>query len=343
MKIYIAAFNGDGGQGGVERVVAQQRNMLIRLGFEVILIDRNYFLLTRLIKNKKALLLLYPLFVSMFFNFKRFIKKNFLTISHGYSCPFYKNDLLIAHGNMKCYFETINQKEIKIFSGSGITAFYEKFSGRLSKKIWAVSQKVKQEWIDLYSVSTNKIYVVRNYINIDKFNQLGLANTKEIIFVGRLEKGKGISELIDICTALPDFSFHFVSSILPAAELYELPNVRVSVGVSYEAMPDIFKNAKMLILPSKYEGFELVTVESLCCGTPVVGYNVGAIRELFIENYCGVFMVNNKDNMISKIKYIMSLPDIEYHDLRMNIYKGRDVFSDVCYMELIKKEFYCGK
>ncbi|EDS6650509.1 glycosyltransferase family 4 protein [Salmonella enterica subsp. arizonae] len=343
MKVYIAAFNGDGGQGGVERVVAQQKNMLTNLGFEVILIDRNYFLLTRRIKNKKALLLLYPLIVSMFFNIKRFLKSQFLTISHGYSCPFYKNDLLIAHGNMKCYFETINQKEVKIFSGSGITAFYEKCAGRFSKKIWAVSQKVKQEWIDLYSVSANKIYVVRNYINIGKFNQLGLANSKEIIFVGRLEKGKGISELIDICTTLPDFSFHFVSSISPTAELCELPNVRISVGVSYDSMPDIFKNAKMLILPSKYEGFELVTVESLCCGTPVVGYNVGAIRELFTESYCGVFMANNKSDMISKIKYIMSLPNVEYHNLRMNIYNNRDVFSDVCYMQLIKKEFCCGE
>lgn len=343
MKVYIAAFNGDGGQGGVERVVAQQKNMLTNLGFEVILIDRNYFLFTRRIKNKNILLLLYPLIVSIFFNFKRFIRSKFLTISHGYSCPFYKNDLLIAHGNMKCYFETINQKKIKIFSGSGITAFYEKCAGRFSKKIWAVSQKVKQEWLDLYSVSVNKIHVVRNYINIDRFNQLGLSNSKEIIFVGRLEKGKGISELIEICTALSDFSFHFVSSISPTAELCELPNVRISVGVSYESMPDIFKNAKMLILPSKYEGFELVTVESLCCGTPVIGYNVGAIRELFTENYYGVFMVNNKDNMIEKIKYIMSLSDMEYHKLRMNIYNNRNVFSELCYMEFIKKEFCYGE
>ncbi|EHA1913938.1 glycosyltransferase family 4 protein, partial [Salmonella enterica subsp. enterica serovar Johannesburg] len=293
------------------------KNMLTNLGFEVILIDRNYFLLTRKIKSRKASLFLYPLIVSIFFNFKRIIRNKFLTISHGYSCPFYKNDLLIAHGNMKCYFETINQTEIKNFSGSGITAFYEKCSGRLSKKIWAVSKKVMQEWVDLYSVNTNKICVVRNYINIDKFNQLGPANSKEIIFVGRLEKGKGISELIDICTTLSGYTFHFVSSIAPTAELYELSNVKISIGVSYESMPDIFKNAKVLILPSKYEGFELVTVESLCCGTPVVGYNVGAIRELSTENYCGVFMVNNKDDMISKIEYIMSLPDREYHNLRM--------------------------
>lgn len=38
----------------------------------------------------------------------------------------------------------------------------------------------------------------------------------------------------------------------------------------------------------------------------------------------------------------MSLPDREYHNLRMNIYNNRDVFSDVCYMELLKKEFRCG-
>lgn len=339
MKIYIAALNGDGGQGGVERVVSQQKKVLQGLNHTVILADKNYLRITRAMINKKILVLVYPILISFYFLFKKLTGHRFTVISHGYSSPFYSNDLLIAHGNMKCYSQSITKTKIKLLSGSGIMALYEKCAGRSSKKIWAVSKKVKKEWIDYYSVAPNKIDVVRNYINLKKFNDDELTVQRFVTFVGRLEKGKGVAELIDICNAHPDLHFNFVSSIAAPEQLSSLKNVTLSIGVPYESMPQVFKEAKLLILPSMYEGFELVTVEALCCGTPVVGYDVGAISELSSDKHPGVYMVDSKDKLISMIGQIMNQSDIDYQKLRCDIYEHRDVFSENNYEDIIKKAF----
>lgn len=339
MIIYIAALNGDGGQGGVERVVSQQKKVLQQLNHTVILADKNHLRLTRAIINKKILVLVYPVLISLYLLFKKLLGHKFIVISHGYSSPFYSNDILIAHGNMKCYYQTIMKKNLRLLSGSGIMALYEKCSGRFSKKVWAVSKKVKKEWIDLYSVAPNKIDVVRNYINLNKFNDNELCAQRFVTFVGRLEKGKGVTELIEICKAHPRLQFNFVSSIDAPEELSSLKNVTLSIGVPYESMPEVFKEAKVLILPSMYEGFELVTVEALCCGTPVIGYNVGAISELYSDNHPGVFMVENKGKLITMIGHVMNQSDTEYLKLRYNIYKHRDIFSENHYEEIIKKVF----
>lgn len=339
MIVYIAAFNGDGGQGGVERVVAQQKKILENLNAKVIITDRQYLVLTRYISNKKMQLLLYPVLISIYFLLKKICGHKFLVISHGYSSPFYFNDLLVAHGNMKCYSQTVTKRKVKLLSGSGVMALYEKCAGKLSKKIWAVSKKVKSEWIECYLINEDKIDVVRNYINLSKFNQESNIKQNYITFVGRLEKGKGIAELVDICNAYPNFNFNFVSSISAPEELSNLNNVTINVGVAYSEMPNIYQEAKLLILPSMYEGFELVTVEALCCGTPVVGYKVGAIRELHLDKHPGVFMVENKDSIIETIGMLMSLSDEEYLKLRADIYDKRSVFSEKNYEKIMKKAF----
>ncbi|MBJ3591048.1 glycosyltransferase family 4 protein [Salmonella enterica subsp. enterica serovar Saintpaul] len=342
MIIYIAAFNGDGGQGGVERVVSQQKKILENLNAKVIITDRQYLVLTRYISNKKMQLLLYPVLISIYFLLKKICGHKFLVISHGYSSPFYFNNLLVAHGNMKCYSQTVTKRKLKLLSGSGVMAIYEKCAGKLSDKIWAVSNKVKNEWVEYYSIDENKIDVVRNYIDLRKFNQDGKIKQSNITFVGRLEKGKGTAELIDICNSCPNFNFTFISSIPAPKELSDLNNVTINVGVAYNAMPQIYQETKLLILPSMYEGFELVTVEALCCGTPVVGYNVGAVRELHLDKHPGVFLVENKDSLIATIGKLMSLTSEEYLKLREDILSKRDVFSEKNYEEIMKKAFNYG-
>lgn len=57
----------------------------------------------------------------------------FKVIAHGYCSPFYRNDILIAHGNMKCYFQTVMNKKPNRLSGSGLLSFYERWAGAFSK------------------------------------------------------------------------------------------------------------------------------------------------------------------------------------------------------------------
>ncbi len=89
MIVYIAAYNGSGGQGGVERVVAQQCKILKNLGVKVVILDKAYFKISNKIRNKKIQVALYPLLVSLYLVLQKLRGVTFKVIAHGYCSPFY--------------------------------------------------------------------------------------------------------------------------------------------------------------------------------------------------------------------------------------------------------------
>ncbi len=70
---------------------------------------------------------------------------------------------------------------------------------------------------------------------------------------------------------------------------------------------DLFKNAKALLFPIKWEEpFGLVMIEAMACGTPVIAYASGAVKEV-IENKKTGFIVKNVSEMAKAIKNIDSI------------------------------------
>jgi glycosyltransferase involved in cell wall biosynthesis len=56
-------------------------------------------------------------------------------------------------------------------------------------------------------------------------------------------------------------------------------------------MNDFYNSGDVLYFPSKSEGFEMVTLESLAAGVPVVGNRVGAVLELSEREFPGVHLL----------------------------------------------------
>ncbi|MEM1661089.1 MAG: glycosyltransferase, partial [Candidatus Bathyarchaeia archaeon] len=64
---------------------------------------------------------------------------------------------------------------------------------------------------------------------------------------------------------------------------------------------------KALIYPVQYEEFfGLVMVEALACGTPVIGFAKGSVREI-VKNGVTGFVVNNEDEIIEAVKRLYFL------------------------------------
>ncbi|GEM_PF-6159440 len=68
-----------------------------------------------------------------------------------------------------------------------------------------------------------------------------------------------------------------------------LPNLSIKIGIPYAQMPDIYTACDVVYFPSRYEGFEMITLEALACGIPVVGSRVGAIGYLLDKKFPGVY------------------------------------------------------
>lgn len=74
--------------------------------------------------------------------------------------------------------------------------------------------------------------------------------------------------------------------------------------ISGKKLTDIYKNAKAMLFPIKWqEPFGLVMIESMACGTPVIGYPNGAVAEVIEDKKTG-FVVKNVSEMASAIKKI---------------------------------------
>ena len=70
--------------------------------------------------------------------------------------------------------------------------------------------------------------------------------------------------------------------------LHDLPGVEYLGQCSRAHVLELLKQAALLIVPSLwYEGFPMVVVEALACGTPVVASGLGSLNELIEDGVNG--------------------------------------------------------
>ena len=111
-----------------------------------------------------------------------------------------------------------------------------------------------------------------------------------LLWVGRLEKLKGVDILIDAVAELedPEILLLVVGGDEHGEELRaELEEqareaglaggVRFTGAVPHEELPAWYSAADVCVVPSYYESFGLVAVEAMACGTPVVASRVGGL------------------------------------------------------------------
>lgn len=117
------------------------------------------------------------------------------------------------------------------------------------------------------------------------------------VFLGRLNKSKGIFDLIEICNLIkqkyPKYKLAIIGSGSESVKK-ELTKKIKEKGLSHnisllgyledEKAFKIIKNADMFIFPSYEEGFGIVIAESIACGIPVLAWNLSVYDEVFENN-----------------------------------------------------------
>lgn len=113
-----------------------------------------------------------------------------------------------------------------------------------------------------------------------------LAGKFTVLFVGRLLEKKGILDLIEavermktsICLLIIGIGDLKEDVILKAEKNNQ---IKFLGAIPNSKLPIYYSAADLTIVPSKYEElFGRVIIESLACGTPVIGTNVGGISEV---------------------------------------------------------------
>ena len=110
--------------------------------------------------------------------------------------------------------------------------------------------------------------------------------------------------------------------------------------VKHSELPLYYSAADVTVVPSYYESFGLVALESLACGTPVVATDVGDMSNIIRQGETGYVVPDNDPRELAdKISTILSKSNNKVESalaIRESI--NRYDWSNIA--EMISKEFY---
>ena len=213
----------------------------------------------------------------------------------------------------------------------------ERLVAKASRCVIASTETEKIALFRFYDVPPEKVVVLPCGVNLTKFNimdkaamrqKLGLGEGPIILFVGRIERLKGLERVI---VTLP-----YLSAIKPKlvivgedgarhgeVETLKLLAIKKDVTesvifrglVAHEQLAEYYNAADVCVLPSYYESFGLVPLEALACGTPVVATDVGNLKNIIRDGETGFVLTDPRpQNMADKISRVLKNSSLRMHD-----------------------------
>ena len=191
------------------------------------------------------------------------------------------------------------------------------------ERILAPTAIEKQNLLKYYNAADDKIAVVPCGVNLDLFQpqdkktarqMLDLdENTPIALYVGRFDPIKGIERLLK---AIAHLRRHQRVQLLliggdgPQTEEFQhlqrlVSELGIQESVTFlgrieqKQLPPYYSAADVVVIPSYYESFGLVGLESLACGTPVVSTRVGAMSAVLQNNKIGCLVDNAKPDLLA--------------------------------------------
>ena len=215
----------------------------------------------------------------------------------------------IKHGSRR----KLNPNEKLMLRFTSLLRSYEKKLMKRSDALIAVSLYTKNELTELYDVDEEKIHVIYNGVDTQKFKpnrdrvglrlELGLEEEQKIILcAGRLYYRKGIATLLQ---SIPEVvqKFEDVKFVISGkgfkkneerfrtlAERLKIEKSVMFLGyVPDEKLPDLYAASDIFVLPALYENFPFAILEAQSTGLPVISTKVGGIPE---------FLTNKKNGLL---------------------------------------------
>lgn len=218
-------------------------------------------------------------------------------------------------GKIVCTFQDLAvYKHPELFSrGKKMKARYNrKTMVTRANKLLAVSDNTKNDLQELFNVSPEKITVVKNGVDQRFFEEVPRSREeikKElsekfkiekdyILFVGTLEPIKNVTRLIqafgifkentkrkglkhDYQLVLGGKRGWLAGEYLQIAKDLGLEDDIKFLGyIEGDDLRKLYKNAKLFVMPSLYEGFGMTVLEAMACGVPSVISNTNALKEI---------------------------------------------------------------
>ena len=170
-------------------------------------------------------------------------------------------------------------------------------------------------------LNDKKHAVVLNGVNTDVFHfydtaelrsQMGLTSVKVIFhatpsFDDNINNIKGGYYVLKLAEKMLDENVKFVVAGNHPDGL-KVPSNVILLGkvADQELLAKYYSMADVTLLTSKKETFSMVTAESLCCGTPVVGFKAGAPEQIAIPEYSSFVDFGDLESLHEEMKKFLA-------------------------------------
>lgn len=220
-------------------------------------------------------------------------------------------------------------------------------------RIIATCPQMKEEMQTYYHINSKKIAIVPGGVNLKRFTPLSQLLARRVLninpnrfialYVGRIERRKGIDTLLhamaEVVKRMPEKrkiirlyitggeARHRWKKQIDSIEKVERDRlvgiinelgikdvIRFIGGVNRENLPYYYSAADMVVVPSFYEPFGLVPLESMACGTAVVASKVGGLQWTIRDGRTG-YLVPARDHkaFADKIQYLFTHYETRKH------------------------------
>lgn len=150
---------------------------------------------------------------------------------------------------------------------------------------------------------TEGIHIVETRINREN-RKIALHVTSN--FNPIINSTKGGNYVVDVARLMPNVLFIVIAS--SSNNVNNLPENVFFWGKtsSQEELAKLYSAADVTLLTSKRETFSMVTAESLCCGTPVVGFQAGGPESIAIKKYSKFVEYGNTTALCKALEHSLS-------------------------------------
>ena len=157
-----------------------------------------------------------------------------------------------------------------------------------------------------------------------------------VLYVGRFEQEKDPNTILEAAKINNNIKFIMIGEGCLEKQLRKkaTSNVEFIKAIPHSEIPKYIVAARALILPSLREGFPLVLLEAMACGTPVITTPVGGIKDFITNNENGILIeIGNPKQLANAIEKVLT--DIKLKEKLIK--KGLETASKYSWEEVAKK------
>ena len=216
--------------------------------------------------------------------------------------------IVFFHGWDKTFENQVDKKYISFFINSFAHA----------KTIFVLSPEFKTKLIEWgykgeIIVETTMIdeQLIENFSIEKKLKKESKSENMKILFLARLEREKGIFEMIEAFQSLSKNLQNIELTIAGDGQDFQIikelvkkeKNIKVVGEVEGEEKIKLFQESDIYCLPSYSEGLPISVLEALCFGLPVVTTKVGGLKYFFQEGKMGKMVQPKESHELKEALY----------------------------------------